>query len=79
MEATKLGRVVCGQQAALAPLPLCRAHESTCAAFRPRAAGKARHTLRCQAAKDADELQLVKREGAVHACPSVCIFLSSTM
>ncbi len=70
MEGAMLGRVVCGHHTALAPLPLCRAHESRCAAFRPQKAGQLRQIFRCQASKDADELQLVKREGAFLARPS---------
>ena len=60
-----LGRAVCGHHSALAPLPLCRAHESRCAAFRPQTAAKGWQRIRCGAAKDADELQLVKREGGL--------------
>ena len=75
-----LGRVLCGHHAALAPLPLCRAHESRCTAFRPQMAGQCRQLLRCQASKDADELQLVKREGAFLARPSTCMSpLTSTI
>lgn len=75
MEGATLGRGVCGHHSALAPLPLCRAHESRCAAFRPQKVGQCWHRMRCQAAKDADELQLVKREGASLACPSTCMSL----
>ena len=72
-----LGRAVCGHHTALAPLPLCRAHESRYAAFRPQTASICRHTIRCAAAKDADELQLVKREGAFLARPSTACLHSS--
>ena len=64
-----LSRAVCGHQFALAPLPLCRTHESRCAAFRPQTTGRNQQKLRCGAAKDADELQLVKREGAILCMP----------
>ena len=72
-----LGRVLCWHHTALAPLPLCRAHESRCTAFRPQKAGQCRQSMRCQASKDADDLQLVKREGALLACPSTCIFMKT--
>ena len=64
-----LSRAVCGHQFALAPLPLCRTHESRCAVFRPQATGRSQQKLRCGVAKDADELQLVKREGAILCMP----------
>lgn len=69
MDAAMLGKAVCGRQPALAPLPLCRAHEGRSVAFRPRKSLKRQQNVRCWAAKDADELQLVSREGGDPCMP----------
>ena len=76
MDGATLGRAVCGHHTALAPLPLCRAHESRGAAFRPQKVGQRWHRMRLQAAKDADDLQLVKREGA-SPCMSIDLHVPS--
>ena len=64
-----LGMPFCGHLPALAPLPLSRGHDCRSATFKTQTQTRSALQSRCRAAKDADELQLVSREGKTLSMP----------